>query len=323
MHRPLEQVLGALNGLVGDYLEQRGNGLATPMQLVVDGAPLGVPELIARWTDSPPPSPARVVLLVHGLMATEVSFRMDDGADYGALLAADTGILPLYLRYNSGLHISENGERLDALLSELVARSPVPLEELVLLGHSMGGLVIRAATHVASERGSAWLPLVRRAFYIGSPHLGAPLERLGNMASWVLAQVGNPVTDLLAEIANLRAAGVKDLRYANLRREDWEGAEADALLQNRRHPVPLLPSIRHHLVVGSVSEDPLLSMLFGDALVPIPSASGRAEPRHRSPVFPGEHVAFFPGKAHLALAQDRAVYDQLRSWLEERLEKTP
>lgn len=317
MHRPLDQVLGALNGLVGDYLHERGNELATPMLLVRDGEPLSAEAL----AESLARSPERVVLLVHGLMATEHCFRMEDGEDYGSLLAKDLGHLPLYLRYNSGRHVSESGESLDALLSELAGRLPPSVEELVLLGHSMGGLVIRAATHVAgaSERPSPWLPLVRRAVYVGSPHLGAPLERLGNVASWVLAQVGNPITGLIAEIANLRSAGVKDLRYANLRREDWEGVEADALLQNTRHPVPLLPQIRHHLVVGTLSTDPTLAVLFGDALVPVPSAAGRAEPRHRSAVFPQEHVAMFPGRAHLALAQDREVYAQLRAWLSEEL----
>jgi triacylglycerol lipase len=315
MHRPLDQVLGALNGLVGDYLHRRENELATPMVLVRDGEPLSAEALAASLAASP----RRIVLIVHGLMATEHCFRMEDGEDYGSLLAQDLGFLPLYVRYNSGRHVSESGESLDALLSDLAGKLPPSVEEVVLLGHSMGGLVIRAATHVASERKSPWLPLVRRAVYVGSPHLGAPLERLGNVASWVLAQVGNPITGLIAEIANLRSAGVKDLRYANLRREDWEGVEADALLQNTRHPVPLLPQIRHHLVVGTLSEDPTLAVLFGDALVPVPSAAGRAEPRHRSAVFPQEHVAMFPGRAHLALAQDREVYAQLRAWLSEEL----
>src|SRR5262245_60905971 len=119
----------------------------------------------------------------------------------------------------------------------------------------MGGLVIRSACHAASERDSAWLPLAKRAFYIGSPHLGAPLELLGNYITCAFAKIDNPITSLIAEVANLRSHGVKDLRYGNLRREDWEGADADALLQNRRHPAPLLPHIRHHLVAGSLSSD--------------------------------------------------------------------
>jgi triacylglycerol lipase len=313
----LEQAIGALNGVIGDYLKRTGNGLATPMQLVarpgVTVAGLQPEQLAAAL---PEPSP-RVVVLVHGLMSTEIVFRMPDGETYGSLLARDLGVTPLYVRFNSGLHISENGEALDALLEELVQSYPVPIEELVLAGHSMGGLVVRSASHVASERDRRWLPLVKRAFYIGTPHLGAPLERFGNVIAWALGNVPNPVTRLIADIANLRSSGIKDLRYANLRREDWEGADADALLQNRRHPVPLLPHIRHHLVAGALSDDPRLALLFGDAIVPVTSARGLAAPHHRSALFPQEHVRFLPGMDHLRLAHDERVYTSLRAWCEE------
>jgi triacylglycerol lipase len=250
-------------------------------------------------------------------MSIEAVFRMPDGETYGSLLARDLGYAPLFVRYNSGLHVSENGEALDRLLETLVDAYPVPVEELVLVGHSMGGLVVRSAAHAAGGAGRRWLPLVKRAFYLGTPHLGAPLERFGNALTWVLRAIGNPYTKLIADIGDLRSSGVKDLRYANLRREDWEGADADALLQNLRHPVPLLPHIRHHLIAGTLLEDPTLSMLFGDALVPIRSATGRARPRDRSSPFPQKHVRILPAFDHLRLAHDPEVYAQLRAWCEE------
>jgi pimeloyl-ACP methyl ester carboxylesterase len=243
---------------------------------------------------------------------------MPDGHDYGSLLARDLGYTPLHVRYNSGLHVSESGEALDALLERLVASLPIPVEELVLIGHSMGGLVIRSACHAASTtEARRWLPLVTRAIYLGTPHLGAPLERFGNVLAWALGNVGNPYTRLVAEIVNLRSSGVKDLRYANLRREDWEGADADALLQNRRHPVPLLPHIRHHLIAGSFAGDPRLALFFGDAVVPLASATGRAEPRHRSAIFPQEHVRILPAMDHLRLAHHPDVYAIVRAFCEE------
>ena len=311
----LEQAIGALNGLVGDYLARTGNGLATPMRLVARlGSTLAPGDLAAAL---PAPSP-RVVVLVHGLMSTEIVWRMADGETYGSLLARDLGVTPLFVRYNSGLHISDNGEALDALLEELVRAYPIPIDELILAAHSMGGLVVRSASHAASERERRWLPLVRRAFYIGTPHLGAPLERFGNVLTWALGNIPNPVTRLIADIVNVRSSGIKDLRYGSLRREDWEGADADALLQNRRHPVPLLPDIRHHLVVGALSDDPRLAVLFGDAIVPVSSAKGLAAPHHRSAIFPQEHLRFLPGTDHLRLAHDDRVYAALRAWCEEQ-----
>lgn len=328
MPKHLEMLIGALNGTVGDYLHRTGNGLATTMDLVHDERPL--PLTRAAIAAAHPAATPRAVLLVHGLMSTEHVFQLpvDVGGTppkppretYATLLARDLGYTPFALRYNSGLHVSDNGEALDELLERFVAAYPVPLEEIALVGHSMGGLVIRSAAHAASERNHRWLSLARRAFYLGSPHLGAPLERFGNVLTWALARIPNPYTQLVADIINLRSSGVKDLRYGNLRREDWVGEDADALLQNRRHPVPLLPHIRHHVIAATLSDDPYVSMLFGDALVPVPSATGRAEPRHRSAVFPQQHVRILPSFDHLRLAHDAEVYAQIRAWCEEELQ---
>lgn len=343
MPSTLDIAIGALNGLVGDYLARTQNGLAIDAQLFRDDQPITLSrEGIAAAL---PHAPGRLAIFVHGLMSTEDVWWFPkppapspapaptEAAEspiapepappspspqsYGSRLEADAGLCALYARYNSGRRISQSGEELDALLSALIERSPSPIDEIALFGHSMGGLVIRAATHVAAERGSAWLGLVKKAFYIGSPHLGAPLERLGNVLTWTLDKINHPITAVVADVVNLRSEGVKDLRYGNLRREDWEGKDADDLLQNHRHPTPLLASIRHHLVVGTLSRDVTSTILFGDVLVPVKSAAGLAKPADRAPIFPQEHVAIMPGRNHLQLAHDEAVYEHLLAWCKE------
>ncbi|KYG08568.1 hypothetical protein BE21_22950 [Sorangium cellulosum] len=313
MGNNLERVVGVLNGLLGDHLQRTSNGLATAMQLVRDGRRL--PLARAFPATAAARATPRVVVLVHGLMSTEEIWTMPDGETYGSRLARDLGYTPFYVRYNSGLRVSENGEALDVLLEQLVCASAVAVEELVLIGHSMGGLVARSAAHAASDKPRRWLPLVKRAFYLGTPHLGAPLERFGNAVTWALASIGNPYTKLIADIVNLRSGGMKDLGYANLRREDWEGA--GALLQNRRHPVPLLPHIRHHLIAGALTADPRLSLLFGDAMVSLRSATGRAVAEDRCSPFPQAHARIMPSLGHLRLAHDPDVYAQIRAWCEE------
>jgi pimeloyl-ACP methyl ester carboxylesterase len=315
MRNHVEVLIGVLNGAVGDYLKRTGNGLATPMELIHDGRPLPVTR--DALAAAHPGATHRAVVLVHGLMSTEDVFFLPDGETYATLLARDLGYTPYAVRYNSGLHISENGEALDDLLERLVLAHPVPLTEIALVGHSMGGLVVRSAAHAASARDRRWLPIATSAFYLGSPHLGAPLERFGNVLAWTLGRIPNPVTELVADLINLRSSGVKDLRYGSLRHEDWMGEDADALLQNRRHPVPLLPHVRHHLVAATLTSDPALSALFfGDALVPLPSATGRARPRHRSAPFPQDHVRVLPALDHLSLAHHPQVYAVLRAWIE-------
>ena len=155
-------------------------------------------------------------------MCTETIWEMADGSDYGARLAMDLGYVPVYLRYNSGLAIAENGERLSTALDAFAAAYPVPIEELVPVGYSMGGLVVRSACHEASLGKRGWLSLVHRAIYVGTPHLGAPLERMGRTVARLPRAIDDRVHAPRGRARrNLRSDGVKDLGDANLRHEDW------------------------------------------------------------------------------------------------------
>lgn len=278
MSRSLEIAVAVLNGAIGDHLERRGNGLATEMAFVQQGRPVPV---AALGLDE-----RRVVLLIHGLMAEESAWLFPDGSDYGQRLRADLGLAPLYLRYNSGLAIPDNGARLAALLQELDER--FALEELVLIGHSMGGLVLRSACHVASESRLGWLTKLRRDFFLGTPHLGAPLERVGRTITRVLHLVPDPITRLVAVVGDRRSSGVKDL-----------GDPA--------HPVPLLPGIHHHLVAGTISDDPRIAALFGDLMVSVASATGME----------AQDCFIARGVSHNALAHSDLVYKKLLEWLRE------
>jgi triacylglycerol lipase len=317
--RGVELAIGVLNGVVGDYLHRQSNGLATPMELIHEGRPLPLErEALQR---AHPHSRGRLVLWVHGLAVTEAvwSFPSEPAVTYGSLLEKAHGFTPLYLRFNTGLHISDNGESLARLLEALVAAFPVPVEELVLVGYSMGGLVLRSACHVAAEAGHTWLSRVRRAVYIGVPHLGSPLERMGTAVTRMLRKVPNAYTQLVADVVDLRSSGVKDLGVARLLRRDWEGVAPDVPLQHHAHPVPLLPGISHHLLVGALAagERHLLSMLFGDGVVPLASASGRAGSASHDLLVPPENLCVVTGVHHLALAHDAKVYARLQAWFEE------
>jgi hypothetical protein len=318
MGNKLEASLAILNGAIGDYLARTGNGLATEMALLsrIDGTPLRVDRasLEREW----PAASGKIALLVHGLMCTESIWSIADGTDYGTRLARDLGYTPLYVRYNSGLPIADNGERLSAILDSLLTAYPRPIEEIVPIGYSMGGLVVRSACHVASLAAEGWLAKVRRAVYVGTPHLGAPLERMGRAVARALRWIDDPYTRLVGEIADLRSDGLKDLGDAVLRREDRPSAVgpskgAVASLRDPRHPVPLLPGISHHLIAGSLSEDRWVTALFGDAMVPLESATdGLVQPLSEG--LPPSHVKIFPGLSHLMIARDPGVYEAIRGW---------
>ena len=294
----VDLALGILNGTIGQFLAKTGNGLAIELGLYLDGAPLAIErEVLGR---AYPSASRRVVVLVHGLMATEASFSFADGRDYGRLLERDHGMTPLYVRYNSGVAIADNGAALARLLEQLAGCWPVALEELVLVGHSMGGLVLRAACHAAQAERHDWLALVQRAFYVGTPHLGSPFERLGRTVSKILRAIPDPYTQLIAQIAELRSDGIKDL------------GDGDA-----KNPVPMLPQISHYLVAGTALRDPRLALLFGDILVPVHSATYRHVGDTRALALPPEHVCIIPETGHNALAHHPLVYEAIHRWLSE------
>ena len=312
MGRKLDASLAILNGVIGDFLEKTGNGLATEMSLFAEVGG-DVPLVLQRGplAQRLPAATGRVVVLVHGLMTTEQIWTMADGTDYGARLSRDLGYTPLYLRYNSGRQIGENGAGLSDALAAQTDAYPVAIDEIVLLGHSMGGLVVRSACHLARQDGRAWLSRVKRAIYIGTPHLGAPMERIGRVVTSALRVVDDPYTRLVSDIANLRSAGIKDLGHADLRPEDrardrgWSISVTDP-----RHPVPLLPEIEHYLVAASVAEHPLLVALFGDSIVPLESATAGLD----GAGLPPGHVRHLPRLSHLAIARSPEVYETVRAW---------
>jgi pimeloyl-ACP methyl ester carboxylesterase len=308
-------VIAALNGLIGDQLERSRSDLRQPASLRRHG------EAVALDADSLtaafPNATARLVVFLHGLMGTE--FYWDWGAhsapgNYGERLASDLGCTPVYLRYNSGLHISENGRSVAALLEELVEGWPVELQEIALIGHSMGGLVARSACCQGSESGRRWTGLVRHVVSLGTPHLGAPLEQGAHLASAALYAL--PETRMLGAFLRRRSAGIRDLRHGSLVDEDWRGRDPDALRAAACKEVPLLPGATHCFVSATITRSPRhpLGRLLGDTLVLVPSATGQGRTR-RIP-FEAEFGYHVSPAHHLALLNHPEVYERLRGWLE-------
>jgi pimeloyl-ACP methyl ester carboxylesterase len=227
---------------------------------------------------------------------------------YGACLQRDFGYTPLGLRYNTGRHISDNGRELARLLERLVAATPI--DEIVLVGHSMGGLVARSACHYGAAEDHAWTPAVRHVFCLGSPHLGAPLEKGANALGWALARL--PETLPVARIVNGRSVGIKDLRYGACVEEDWCDCDADELLTDRCHDVPFLPHARFYFVAATLNG--VSGELLGDLLVRYTSASGAG--RKRRIPFALEDGHHLRGLTHFDLLNHPAVYEQMRAWLQ-------
>jgi pimeloyl-ACP methyl ester carboxylesterase len=306
--------LAVLNGLVGDRLERERSPLQEPISVRVDGLPVA-PERDALAAAFPEATP-RLVVFVHGLMENEVGWRLGrrQGREpYGARLASELDCSPLYVRYNSGRHISENGRSLADLLEAVVAAWPVDVTEVALVGHSMGGLVSRSACHLAAKDGAAWVRHVRKVVSLGSPHMGAPLEQTVHVASYAANLL--PETRMFSTFLRRRSSGIRDLRQGSLVDEDWRDRDPESLRAAACEEVPLLEGATHCFVSASVTRSPRhpLGRVVGDTLVLQSSASGRS--RTRKLGFEDENGLHIGATNHIALLNHPAVYGKLREWL--------
>jgi pimeloyl-ACP methyl ester carboxylesterase len=304
-----EAVLAAVNGVVGDHLAESGNPLAIEMQLRYHGEPLELEREALR--EALPDAGAGVLVLIHGSSMSDRQWERR-GHDHGAALERDLGFTPVYLQYNSGLHISTNGRALAALLERLAAAWPVPLESLAIVGHSMGGLVARSACHYGADEGHVWRAKLRKLVCIGSPHHGSHLERWGNRLEAVLrvSRFSAP----LARLGRLRSAGVTDLRFGNELDEHWQGHDRFALGSDPRTGLELPAGVDCYVMAATTAPEPG-GKLPGDGLVPVDSALGR----HPAPELDldvpetNQWVGFGMGHGDLLGRED--VYETLRRWL--------
>jgi len=289
-------LIAALNGVVGDYLEESRN----PLAIVMD----------ARVPDGAPKS-GRLLVLVHGSCMNDLQWHRR-GHDHGEALARELGMTPVYIRYNSGRHISTNGRELAELLSRVVAEFPVPVEEISLLGHSMGGLVCRSACQVAEASNAPWRGKLRRLLCLGSPHHGSYLERGGNIADALLGATSYSAP--IGRLARIRSAGVTDLRFGAISDEDWTSRDRFAWNRDAVRHVPLPKDVACFAIAGTTT-GVLTAKLASDGLVAVDSALGRHTRVSRAIGFPEENCFVAPDTGHLDLLSRDVVYQQLRTFL--------
>jgi pimeloyl-ACP methyl ester carboxylesterase len=327
MKRRTNLAVSALNATIGDRLADSDSSLAIHMALRSDNQDL--PALSGALATAYPDPTCKLAVFLHGLGETENSWRLNGRKPdpevtitYGSRLAADAGFTPLYLRYNTGLHISVNGKLLADLLTSLFSAWPTPVEEVIMVGHSMGGLVARSACYYGERSGDPWIPSVRHVFYLGSPHLGAPLERVASYSTWALS--GTELTRPLASLINRRSAGIKDLRFGYVVDDDWSDCDPDACLRSHRHNVSLLSSAEHYSISATISSRQRhpLGWIFGDLLVPPASAHGH-HPRNRNVDFPRDHRYHLGNSHHFDLLNHPDVYDVIDACLRQRRPSPP
>lgn len=307
-----DALLSVVSGVIGDHLDATGNPLAVRMELRRRGRALELRRgALAR--DLPRTS-SRIVVFVHGLCGTDAQWKRA-AFDYGLAVERDRGFTPLYLRYNSGLHVSTNGLLLARLLEKLVHEWPVDADELAIVGHSMGGLVARSAVRQAEAACHRWPSRLRRIAFLGTPHHGAPLERGGHWFEEVLGTVRYAAP--LSRLGRLRSAGITDLRHGSIVEEDWNGADRFAHAHDTRVPSPLPDGVDCLAIAATAGANlgDARDRLVGDGLVPVASALGLHDDPAKDLAFEDSRRHVVYRMHHLELLGDPEVYAHLSHWL--------
>lgn len=319
--RVRESIVAALNGVLGDHLFETKNPLGITMHIrSADGALTLTREALGVQL---PSSTGKIVVFVHGLCMNEEGWMPaldhahetdSESCDFGTSLGSDEGFCSVYLRYNTGRHVSENGHELASQMKALVAAWPVPIESLVIVAHSMGGLVARSAVHCGRKGRHAWCKSLDAMVFLGTPHLGAPLERGGH---WIDLLLGaTPYAAPLAKLGKVRSNGINDLRHGSVTDDDWSSSAASSSVGTEHATLPLPTRVRCYAIAATMKASATRGVgWLGDGLVPVSSALGEDKNGIRSLNFVPEHRAILEDCNHMELLTSPAAYTILRRFL--------
>ncbi|MFT6698928.1 MAG: pimeloyl-ACP methyl ester carboxylesterase [Porticoccaceae bacterium] len=307
-----EIILSVLNGVIGDYLEEKENPLKITMQFRYQSKTLAIdPKSIKA---AYPKVNGKILLMIHGSCMNDLQWTRKDH-NHGKIIATELNKTPIYLKYNSGLHISSNGKNLNNLLEELVKNWPVPIEELVIIAHSMGGLVSRSALYYGEKNQKKWTKHVKKIVFLGTPHHGSYVERTGNYLDLILESIH--YAKPFARLGKIRSAGVTDLRYGNLIDEDWKDDNRFEIKNDKRRNIQLSKQIEFYTIAAVIGNETtsLSTQILGDTLVDVKSALGQHKNPDKNLNFKKENIWISYDSNHLDLISNPKILNKIKVWL--------
>ncbi|MDP5106910.1 MAG: GPI inositol-deacylase [Polaribacter sp.] len=305
-------ILSILNGVIGDYLEETENPLKIDMQFRYQSKVLQIDQESLK--ENYPNCAGKILLMIHGSCMSDLQWTRKNH-NHAEILSEELKKTPIYLNYNSGKHISANGKNLTENLEKLVENWPVPVEEITIIAHSMGGLITRSALYYGEQNQNNWLKHIKKVAFLGTPHHGSPVERIGNYLDLVLASV--PYLKPFAKLGKIRSAGVTDLRYGNLVDEDWLNMDRFKLKKDQSQYIPLPTGIEFYSIAAVIGKETSKSknQILGDTLVDIKSAFGEHKNPAKNLLFKKEHTWIAYENNHLDLLSNPKITDKLKDWL--------
>ena len=304
----------ALNGVMGDKLEEMKSKRAIRPSFRVKNRDVSIENL--DLSETLLKSEGKLIIFIHGLMADEVLWEEPSRGKkgYGPLLSQEKNYCVLYVRYNTGRHISQNGRSISELINLLNEKYFKEIKSITIISHSMGGLVTRSSCHYAGIENHTWIQKIQKIFLIGVPNDGAFLEKLGHLTTSILRSIWNFQTKLIAKIADERSNGIKDLRWGFMIDEDWQAENANDLVGVKRTEIPPLENVKYYIIVGTLmeNENNVVSQYFGDGLVGKKSATGESSSLLNSKGEDFLEYKIFPKINHISILTDQTIYEYIR-----------
>jgi pimeloyl-ACP methyl ester carboxylesterase len=307
-----EVLLSVLNGVIGDYLEEKENPLKMNMQFRYQSKAIQIDSESLKVTL--PKINGKILLMIHGSCMSDLQWTRKNH-NHGEILSEELDKTPIYLNYNSGKHISSNGKILDENLEKLIENWPVPVDEIMIIAHSMGGLLTRSALYYAEQNKNNWTKHLKKVVFLGTPHHGSHVERIGNYLDLILESV--PYLKPFARLGKIRSAGVTDLRYGNLIDEDWQNNGRFERKGDQRQHIKLPEQIEFFAIAAITGKETAhaSTQILGDTLVDVKSALGKHKKKDKNLNFKEENTFIAFENNHLDLLSNPKILDKLKAWL--------
>ncbi|MCC5814654.1 MAG: hypothetical protein JJT78_07855 [Leptospira sp.] len=213
-----------LSSVVGATMDGKMFFTTMNMSWRINGSDVTTKELVEDFKKS---NDKDIILYIQGLFTDESLWKnkrikvkernlLSRGvADY----LEGRGYYPAYVRYNHGLHISDNGEKLLRLVREL--RKELPDVKIHIIAYSLGSLITRSMFYQAKNSNEGMIENLGKIVCVASPDKGSYLEKFGFWIGFLMEKAPITAVSVIGRVGNFRSDAIKDLSHGIIRKEDW------------------------------------------------------------------------------------------------------
>jgi len=211
-----------VSSILGSSHDQKFKLTRIQMSFRGEGVDWTIEDVIKDWKEK---GSKPIILFVPGLLTDETVWK-ENWTPYKRKRIRTKGISTeleklgfhgIFVRFNHGLPIHENGKKLSEIFE--IFQEHLPDSNPHIISYSLGGLVLRSALFYGNQQNAEWPKKVQKVVMISSPNRGSYLEKIGFWLGMILEKSPNLFLKVLGIIGNLRSDAIKDLSFGLIRKE--------------------------------------------------------------------------------------------------------